>query len=424
MASSTIVLIILLCALILFLIPRIPLLFTCLAVAVALYFTGVATPAEALGGFSSVATWSIIGMSMMTGAFFSTGLADVVGAKLFSFTKGSQKSVIVAIYVIAAFFSTFTSSLAVVLMLGPMVDAMVAKSNGTLTRKMLWMPMAIGALLGGNTSMMGATNMLATSGMLEAATGKALHFFAPAPIALPGIIVGLIYYMTIGPKTMEKVFDFPDVPAVLGDGTAEFKDGKLSWKAKLAAVIMAITIVLLIWNKWNMGLVTFAASALLIVTGCCSAKQAIDAVKWDVVLEMAAMIGFAGVISSSGAGEVIGSTLLSVAERFDIGEFGVCVAVMLMCHLLSNFMSNNAGVVITVPIALSVAQLIGGNAYAFAVVAVVSVNSAFVTPMACPLMNVTLTAGYRFSDYFRANALLNLLIFLSSAVACYLYYYI
>lgn len=424
MAESTIVLFILLGALILFLIPKIPLLFTCLAVAVTLYFSGVATPAEALSGFSSVATWSIIGMSMMTGAFFSTGLAVVVGAKLFSLTAGSEKKVIVGVYIIAAVFSTFTSSLAVVLMLGPMVDAMVAQSEGTLTRKMLWMPMAVGALLGGNTSMMGATNMLVTSGMVENATGQALHFFAPAPVALPTILVGLVYYMTIGPGIMRKVFDFPDVPVIAESVGAHHKGEKLSGKARFSAAVMLLTIVILIWNHWNMGLVTFAATAILIVTGCCTVQEAIDAVKWDVVLEMAAMIGFAGVISSSGAGEVIGRFVLSAADRLHLGAFGTCVAVMLMCQFLSNFMSNNAGVVITVPIALSIAELIGGNGYVFAVAAVVSVNSAFVTPMACPLINVTLTAGYRFTDYIRANGLLNLLVFLSSAVACYLWYFL
>ncbi|MBQ4046280.1 MAG: hypothetical protein II627_07485, partial [Lachnospiraceae bacterium] len=91
MEPSTIVLLTMLAALILFVIPQIPLLFTCIAVSCFMYFSGIATAQEALSGFNSVATWAIIGMGMMSAAFFSTGLANVVGAKLFSLTKGDQK---------------------------------------------------------------------------------------------------------------------------------------------------------------------------------------------------------------------------------------------------------------------------------------------------------------------------------------------
>ncbi len=425
MDNTNIVLLIMLGTLILFLMPKVPILLTCMITCITLYFSGAATASEALAGFSSTATWSIIGMSMMTGAFFSTGLADVIGVKLLKATRGNQKTVIVGIYFIAAVLSTFTSSLAVALMLGPMVDALVSQSNGKLSRKMVWMPMVIGALLGGNTSLMGATNMLTTSGILEAATGRTLNFFAPAGIGFPPIIVGLIFYMTIGPKIMETVFDFPDAPvtsiAVLP--VEEEQELKITGKAKFSAVVLAVTVVILIINHWNMGLVTFAATAVLIATGCCTAKEAVDSVKWDIVLQLATMIGFAEVISSSGVGDLIGSLILKVTDLFGLGSFGVCLVLMAVCQVLSNFMSNNAGVVITVPIALSVANLVGADPYLYAIAAVVAVNTAFITPVSCPLVTLSLTAGYRFKDYIKANGLLNLLCYISTALAIWLIYF-
>lgn len=425
MNNTTMVLIIMLGTLILFLIPKVPMLLTCMITCVVLYFTGTATASEALAGFSSTATWSIIGMSMMTSAFFSTGLADAIGARILRSTKGNQKAVVVGVYLIAALLSTFTSSLAVVLMLGPMVDALVNQSNGKLSRKMIWMPMAIGALLGGNTSLMGATNMLTTSGILEAATGRSLDFFAPAAIGFPPIIVGLIFYMTVGIRIMERVFDFPDVPVLENKMNASVtkNDTKITGKAKFSAFVLLGTVILLIMNRWNMGLVTFAATAILIATGCCTVKEAIDSVRWDIVLQLATMIGFAEVISSSGVGELIGSLILKITDCFGMGEFGVCLVLMVMCQVLSNFMSNNAGVVITVPIALGIADLIGADPYLYAVAAVVAVNTAFITPISCPLITLTLTAGYRFKDYIRANGLLNLLCYVSTALAIYLFYF-
>ncbi len=318
MEQSTIVLIIMLGALILFLIPKVPILLTCMTICVTLYFSGVATPAEALAGFGNVATWSIIGMSMMTGAFFSTGLGATVGDKLFRLTRGNRKATIVGIYLTAAVISGFTSSLAVVLMLGPMVDALSARSHGELPRKMCWMPMAIGALLGGNTSLMGATNMLTTSGILEETTGRTLGFFAPLSIGFPPILVGLVFYATIGIKLMDRVFDFPDVPVPLSAAAGAAPQGGLSGKAKLSAVIMAVTVAVMILNRWNMGLVTFAAAALMLATRCCTVQEAVDAVKWDIVLQLATMIGFAGVINSSGAGLRIGTFILKITDRLGL----------------------------------------------------------------------------------------------------------
>ncbi len=224
---------------------------------------------------------------------------------------------------------------------------------------------------------------------------------------------------------MEKVFDFPDVP-VTGIETSVFsmaEEIKLNRKAKFSAVVLFISVIILIINRWNMGLVTFATTAILIATGCCTAKEAVDSVKWDIVLQLATMIGFAEVISSSGVGNLIGSLIIKITSWFSFGEFGVCLIVMAVCQILSNFMSNNAGVVITVPIALSVANLIGADPYLYAIAAVVAVNTAFITPVSCPLITLTLTAGYRFTDYIKANGLLNLLCYASTALAIWIYYF-
>lgn len=155
-----------------------------------------------------------------------------------------------------------------------------------------------------------------------------------------------------------------------------------------------------------MGVVTWTAGAILILSGCCSSKEAVDAVPWTVVIMMACMIGFASVIDSSGAGQVIGNVLVGIGDRLHFGPIGYCFLIAVLGQLVSNFMSNNAAVVIVIPIAIATTKMTGINPYLLIMVGAFHVNASILTPLANPLMSVTLQAGFRFRDYFKANWLI------------------
>ena len=426
MEPSTICLLVILISMILFMIPKIPILFTSIFATMALYFTGVSTANEAFSGFNSSATWFLIGMSLVSAAFFTTGLSDVVGTFLFRLTGGNQKRVSVTLYIIGAILSVFMSCLTVMIMFAPMIDAMVAKSGGRLNRKMSYMPVALGSLFGGNISLSGSTNLLTTSAMIEEVTGKTFEFFTPLPLGIVAIVVGLLFYLTVGTKFQMKVFG-SDAPVWLQpkemESVHETNRVELTLQMKIAAVVMAVTIILLIWNKWSMGAVCFAAAAVLLATKTITAEEMIQAVPWNVVIYVAALIGFASGINVSGAGEVIGEWMIDFGESVGLGAFGLCVLHMLLCQLVSNFMSNNAAVVILVPIGMSVATLTGVDPFALGLASVISINTAFITPISSPMMSVTLQAGFRFSDYVKGNLILNVCTFLATILALYMFYY-
>lgn len=428
MEQSTIMLIILAVATVMFLCRKIPIFFTCIAAMLATYYSGVLTASEAFNGFSSSAVWSLVGMSMATGAFKVTGLADLVGTKLFSLTGGNQKYVSVGVYLIAAALTFITPGMTVVLLLIPMVDALVSQSNGTLSRKMTYMPLGIGALLGGNLTLSGSSNLLQTSGMLEEVTGETFSYFTPFPLAIATVIFGLIYLLTFGPKIMAKVFK-PEEEAALtihAAAVASMKEHstKMTSKMKLTTVILIVMLALLIWNKWSMPVVAFSATALLVATGCVKPEEAVGNVSWTLTIQIIAMLGLAKGISVSGAGDVLGNLVLGLGTKLNLGAFGILVMYMLMCQVLSNFLSSKVACVgILVPIALSMAQALGTNALAYALATVIAVNGSFLTPICCPLIAFTWSAGYKFTDYFRANALLNVFTFVGSVIAVKLVYF-
>jgi len=403
--------------------PKVPMIVTSMLAMLVLYFTGVTTAAETFSGFSSVATFILIGMSFVTSAFFSTGLADMVGNFLLKFSKGDEKKFIILMYIIVAAFSGFVNGLVLSLLIMPLIDAVAVKSNGSITRKNTYIVLIVAAMLGSNTSIMGASSILAASGMLaETSYGKGFTFFQPATIGLPAVIIGLIFYMTIGQKLQKKFFDFKEN---LPTDVIQIKSSPAHMTKKMlfTLIVMSITILCLIFGSWNMGAVAFAAATILLLTGCVSVEEAIRSVSWSGVLTMVGMLGFAKGMEVSGAGDLVANVLISMRDYFGLSAYLMCVLCLLLTVVMSNFMSNNAAVMLVFPIAVSLAEQLGTNPLPFALCVAVGACTAIATPICAPMMSLTLPVGYRFKDYLMTGGILNIGTFIATAITLKIVYF-
>ena len=80
MASSTLVIIILVLAVISFILEKIPVNLTVMLTLVALVVTGLVTPAQAVAGFSNTTLLMLIGVMIVGSALFETGVCDKIAA--------------------------------------------------------------------------------------------------------------------------------------------------------------------------------------------------------------------------------------------------------------------------------------------------------------------------------------------------------
>ncbi len=79
--------------------------------------------------------------------------------------------------------------------------------------------------------------------------------------------------------------------------------------------------------------------------------------------------------------------------------------------LITEVISNNASVVLLIPVAASTAAQIGASPFAFAVAVTFAASTAFLGPIGYQTnLFVYGPGGYRFSDYFRIGAPLQLLL--------------
>lgn len=242
MSPSTITILFLLFAVIMFVIEKIPLGVTSMIVCCGLVVTGVLDVKTAFSGFIDSNVILFVAMFIVGGALFETGMANKIGGIVTKFAK-SERMLIVAIMVIVGLMSGILSNTGTAAVLIPVVIGIAAKSG--YSRSRLLMPLVFAAAMGGNLSLIGAPgNLIAQSALQE--IGLSFGFFEYAIAGLPILICGIIFYATVGFRLLpnkktsdtDSVFnnekDFSNVP---------------KWKQTLSLVILIITLLGMIFEE-------------------------------------------------------------------------------------------------------------------------------------------------------------------------------
>ena len=99
----------------------------------------------------------------------------------------------------------------------------------------------------------------------------------------------------------------------------------------------------------------FAAS-IMIACGALSEQEARDAIKWDVIVTIAAAFGMSKALQNSGVAGIIAKTLVDLAEKSGTGDVGLLTAVYFATFLISNVVTNNAAAALMFPIAAEAAR--------------------------------------------------------------------
>jgi di/tricarboxylate transporter len=155
--------------------------------------------------------------------------------------------------------------------------------------------------------------------------------------------------------------------------------------------------------------VTALGGALaMVVTGCLKPTEIYDAVSWEVILLLAGVIPLGIAMQQTGGAVLLADLVLLSAEV--LPAVAVLGVFYLLTALLTNVVSNNASVVLMVPVAVEAARELGANAFAFVLAVTFAASTAFMTPVGYQTnLFVYGPGGYRFADYVRVGTPLQLL---------------
>ena len=180
---------------------------------------------------------------------------------------------------------------------------------------------------------------------------------------------------------------------------------RTDWRT--SRIPVALGIVAAVVGLAAAGVLPIVASALagalaMILTGCLEPGEVYDAVQWDVIVLLAGVIPLGIAMETSGAAALVADTLVSAASVLPplviLGLFYVFTAT------LTNVVSNNASVVLMIPVAAEAAVALDAWAYPFVLAVTFAASTAFMTPVGYQTnLFVYGPGGYRFTDYLKVG---------------------
>lgn len=404
--------VIILIALVLFAIPKIPMAMTAIMVMVAMAITGIIDFKTAYAGFSNAIIFLIASMLIMGQALVKTGVAERIGTAMMKVVGDSERKLILLCFVVCAVLGIFVSGAVAVSLLCPIVDSLVISSKGKITRKHTYMPIGLYATIGNNLTGLSCSSIITCSGILLAAGYREITFAEPILIALPAFLVTVVLYHFVFYKLSTKWFDYPDPPietstAVADTNSAEWKAAHPVWKQVVAVCCMLGSIIAIICGV-NMGAAPLVGAVIVILTGCLSEKEAYRSVSWSTVIIAAAAIGFSSGLSNSGGGELLANWFLNIFSFAADSAFGMTVVMFILAGLISQIMADSGAVACTAPVVIAICQTKGWDPMPMMICCAMAVKTALATPFCVATMTQVAPGGYRFKDYLSIGGLVTI----------------
>jgi di/tricarboxylate transporter len=155
----------------------------------ALLLSGVLSPEEGLSGFSHSIVIMMIGLFVVGGGIFRTGLAKMISGKILRLAGRSQIRLYILVMLVTSAIGAFVSNTGTVALMLPVVVSMAA--GAAISSRRLLMPLAFASSMGGMMTLIGTPpNLVVNSALTGAGYGR-LSFFAFFPVGILCVTLGL-----------------------------------------------------------------------------------------------------------------------------------------------------------------------------------------------------------------------------------------
>ena len=206
-------------------------------------------------------------------------------------------------------------------------------------------------------------------------------------------------------KNISRIADVADGIVVMGQPLEEASRVTLDYKAPLAAAIMLLMIMTMVFDFIPVAPVTavMVAGLLMVITGCIrSVEAAYKTINWESIVLIAAMLPMSVALEKTGASAMVASLLADNLGQ--ASPYALLAGVYFTTSLLTMFISNTATAVLMSPIALTSAAAIGVSPYPLLFAVTLGASMCFASPFSTPPNALVMQAGgYSFMDYIKVG---------------------
>ncbi|WP_420403066.1 SLC13 family permease [Nisaea sp.] len=152
-----------------------------------------------------------------------------------------------------------------------------------------------------------------------------------------------------------------------------------------------------------------AGLAVMVLFDLIPMSEVYEAIDWQVVILLGAMIPVGTAMHETGAAGLIAGVVADAASGYSL--YLVLALLIMLTMLLTDMMNNAATALVMAPVALGIAERLSVSPDPFLMAVAIGASSAFLTPIGHQNNLLVMgPAGYRFSDYWRVGLPLDLII--------------
>ncbi len=185
--------------------------------------------------------------------------------------------------------------------------------------------------------------------------------------------------------------------------------------APIVVAVLAGVVILSAFDIAPIQLLAFIGVAIVLGTRCIDADEALSFVDGRLLALIFAMLAVGAGLDSSGAVELVVDWI--APSLTGLPSWALVLAVYLLAMFLTETVTNNAVAVIVTPVAISLAHTLGVDPRPLIIAVMMGASASFATPIGYQTNTLVYgPGGYRFSDFIKVGAPLNLLMAVTAAL--------
>jgi di/tricarboxylate transporter len=203
----------------------------------------------------------------------------------------------------------------------------------------------------------------------------------------------------------ERMLASPDVVVISTQERPDYRPEKIP----VVVVILVAVVALAAFDFFPIMVTSLAGVVAMLLCGVIRPAEMYQGVDWRVIFMLAGIIPLGLALEQTGAAAYLGEALAAT------GDYLPAIAVLWLFYiatgLITEFISNNAAVLLMIPVAAATATAIDANEFAFVLAVMFAASTAFLGPVGYQTnLFVYGPGGYRVRDFIRIGAPLQVLL--------------
>ncbi|NCQ93903.1 MAG: SLC13 family permease [Microcystis wesenbergii Mw_QC_S_20081001_S30D] len=192
-------------------------------------------------------------------------------------------------------------------------------------------------------------------------------------------------------------------------------------KGIIALIITLLVIIIAAFDIQPILVTSLVGVVLMVITGCLKPGEVYGSIRWDIIFLLAGLIPLGTAMDNSGTTKWLADNLVAIGGH--LSGFWILVFFYLITSVLTEILSNNAAVVLMIPVAVEVAKTLGLNPLAFMYAVTFAASNSYLTPIGYQTNTMVYApGGYKFLDFTRLGAPLNLILTILTPVLIVVFY--